>query len=90
MSDIKPRALDESAATDENKHLEKQSQTIIDNWATEDGGFVDRPVLEKRLLRHLDFRFSILVSLPAARFGRGARQTDSAIRVGNHLYPQLH
>jgi hypothetical protein len=43
------------AVTDE--HYEKNMSTI----ANEDGGLVDRPRLEKRLVRKLDLRFSILI-----------------------------
>lgn len=59
MSDIKVHTEADAKTHDV---VDKPSQQIINEWATQEGGFVDRPVLEKRLLRKLDLRFSILVS----------------------------
>lgn len=39
------------------EHHEKNESALV----TEDGGFTDRPRLEKRLLRKIDARFSILI-----------------------------
>lgn len=41
----------------DSEHFEKNESTL----ASEDGGVVERAALEKRLVRKLDYRFSILI-----------------------------